>query len=54
MALVKKNAGRRTSVKSTENKTVIITKSKAGNNTSFPKKVKAMNTLIVKAILLSP
>ena len=53
MALVKKNTSRRASVKNTENKTVIITKSKPGDNTSFPKKVKTMNTLIAKAILLS-
>jgi len=53
MALVKKNKSRRSSVKTTENKTVIITKSKSGDNTSFPKKVKAMNTLLAKAALLS-
>lgn len=53
MALVKKNTSRRVSVKSTENKRVIITKSKSGDNTSFPKKVKAMNTLLAKATLLS-
>ena len=53
MALTKKNTSRRASVKSAENKTLIITKSKSGENTSFPKKVKAMNTLLAKATLLS-
>ena len=52
MALIKKTRTR-SSVKNTENKTVIITKSKSGDNTSFPKKVKAMNTLLAKATLLS-
>jgi hypothetical protein len=52
MATGKKYNGR-SSVKNTENKTVIITKSKSGDNTSFPKKVKAMNTLLAKATLLS-
>ena len=53
MALVKKNTSRRAFVKSTANKTVIITKSKSGDGTSFPKKVKAMNALLAKATLLS-
>ena len=53
MALVKKNTSRRSFVKSTENKTVIITKSKSGDSTSSPKKVKAMNTLLAKVTLLS-
>jgi hypothetical protein len=52
MALVKKTRTR-PSVKNTANKAVIITKSKSGDNTSFPKKVKAMNTLLAKAALLS-
>ena len=53
MALAKKNTTRRSSVKSAENKTLIITKSKSEENTSFPKKVKTMNTLLAKATLLS-
>jgi hypothetical protein len=53
MAPVKKNTASNSSVKNTENKTVIITKSKSGDNTSFPKKVKAMNTLLAKATMLS-
>jgi hypothetical protein len=53
MSLVKKTKSRRSSVKNTENKTVIITKSKSGDNTSFPQKVRSMNTLLVKATLLS-
>jgi hypothetical protein len=52
MALVKKTRTR-TPVKNTEKKIVIITKSKSGDNTSFPKKVKAMNSLLAKATLLS-
>ncbi|MEO7490339.1 MAG: hypothetical protein ABIU77_24690 [Ferruginibacter sp.] len=52
MAVVKKTRTR-SSVKKTENKTVIITKSTATDTTSFPKKVKAMNSLLAKATLLS-
>jgi len=52
MAPVKKTRTR-SSVKNTENKAVIITKTKSDGNTSFPKKVKAMNTLLAKAALLS-
>ena len=52
MALIKKNTGRRSSVKNAENKAVIITKSKWAGSTSFPKKVKSMNTLLGKATLL--
>lgn len=53
MAPVKKNTARKSSIKNTANKTVFITKSKSGDNTSFPKKVKAMNSLLAKAALLS-
>ena len=53
MSLTKKNTSRRPSVKNTENNPVIITKSKSAGNASFPKKVKAMNTLLAKATLLS-
>jgi len=53
MSLAKKNTNSRSSEKKVKNKHVIITKSKSAGNTSFPKKVKAMNTLLVKATLLS-
>lgn len=53
MALVKKTKSRRSSAENTASKTVIITKSKSGDQTSFPKKVKAMNTLLAKATMLS-
>ena len=50
---LEKKTQTKSSIKNTENETVIITKSKSGDNTSFPKKVKAMNTLLAKATLLS-
>jgi hypothetical protein len=53
MPPVKKNKSPRSYVNNTKSKTVIITKSKSGDNTSFPKKVKSMNTLLAKETLLS-
>jgi len=53
MSLTKKNKSRRSSVKRTENKTIIITKSRSTGDSPFAKKVKAMNTLLGKAKLLS-
>ena len=52
MALVKKSRAK-SSKKNTKDKTVIVTKSTSGNATSFAKKVKAMNSLLSKATLLS-
>jgi hypothetical protein len=52
MPLVKKTRSG-SSVKSTANKAVIVTKTRSTDKTSFPKKVKAMNTLLAKATLLS-
>ena len=51
MSLNKKS--RRSSVKNTENKPIIIIKSKSAGNTSFPKKIKSMKTLLAKATFLS-
>ena len=53
MSLTKKNTGRRSSAKRMENKTVFITKSKDAENSPFAKKIKTMNSLLVKAKLLS-
>jgi hypothetical protein len=41
------------SLKSMEKKAVIVTKTRSANKASFPKKVKAMNSLLAKATLLS-
>jgi hypothetical protein len=53
MSLTKKNTSHKSSGKRAENKTIIITKSQSTANSPFAKKIKAMNTLLVKAKLLS-
>ena len=53
MSLTKKDTSRRSSLKRTENKTIIITKTKSAGGSPFAKKIKAMNALLGKAKLLS-
>ncbi len=53
MSLTKKNTSKRATIKRAKNKTIIVTKSKSTGTTPFAKKIKAMNTLLVKAKLLS-
>jgi hypothetical protein len=52
MAIIKKSTAK-SSKKNTKDKTVVVTKSTSDDTTSFPKKVKAMNSLLAKATLLS-
>ncbi len=53
MSVTKKNTTRRPSKRKAENKPVIVTKSVSAARSSFPKKIKSMNTLLAKAKLLS-
>lgn len=53
MPETKKNTNQRSSAKRVKNKTIIVTKSKSKEDSPFAKKIKAMNTLLGKATLLS-
>lgn len=53
MSLAKKNTGKRAASKKAGNNPVIVTKSTSTETSPFTKKVKAMNSLLAKAKLLS-
>lgn len=52
MADTKKNSSKRSAVKRVKNKAIIVTKSKSAKTSPFAKKIRAMNRLLEKAMLL--